>query len=63
MSMVNDINKCVRNQIASAMMEGIEFSDENLELVYKIANNEITIDNAIEIIRNKNIKLSQNYKV
>jgi hypothetical protein len=45
--------KAIRNQIASARMEGISFTERDYELIEQIVNNKLTIAEAINIIKKK----------
>lgn len=42
--------KAVRNQVASAKMEGIAISGESLDLIKKYTDNKISHDKLIELV-------------
>lgn len=42
--------KVVKNQVASAKMEGIRFNSEALNLIRKYADNEISHEELVEIV-------------
>lgn len=42
--------KEVRNQVASAKMEGISFNKESLDIISKYADNKISHDKLVELV-------------
>ena len=42
--------KAVQNQVASAKMEGFDFSDEAIEIIKKYADNKISHEELVEIV-------------
>ena len=42
--------KALKNQVASAEMEGIRFDQKSLEIIRKYADNEITHDELVKIV-------------
>ena len=56
---MDDIDKYVRNQIASAMMEGFEFSETDYKLIQQIVKGEIDLQDVIKKIKNKHKTLDK----
>lgn len=56
---MDDIDKYVRNQIASAMMEGFEFSEADYKLIQQIVKGEIDLQDVIKKIKNKHKTLDK----
>ena len=42
--------KAVQNQVASAKMEGFDFSDEAIEIIKRYADNKISHEELVEIV-------------